>query len=494
MAGGKAEGFGITGFGAHVPRLRLDRRALLDQHGWSHPGLKALARGQRSFADWDEDPVTMAVAAARNAVHGRPVGLAVGVVTLASTSLPFADRQNAGIVAAALGLGEGVATLDATGSLRAGTSALLAGLRGRTAGLVVAADSRRTKPASPQEAKYGDAAAAFTLGGAGGGAGGNDGVLAEFLGGASLSVDFVDHYRASDAAHDYGWEDRWVRDEGWLAIVPRAVRAALEEAGVAAADIAHFILPPGQPRIAATVAERLGIPAAAVRDGLDSRIGDSGAAHALLMLAHALEQAKAGDLILAVGFGQGADALVFRTTGHPWAGPSVEAALAAGRVEAGYGRFAALTGSVERDEGMRAELDVQTPLTVLYRKRDMLLGLVGGRCAACGTRQFPKARVCVNPDCNAWDTQEDVRLADDPARVVTWTADHLTYCPSPPAHYGLIQFEGGGRLLAAYADVDPGDLSVGAKLRMVFRVKDYDPRRNFRRYFWKAAPLRGGRL
>lgn len=474
--------FGITGFGVHVPRLRLDRRALLDQHGWSHPGLKAFAKGQRSFADWDEDPVTMAVAAARVALNGRPVA----ALTLASTSLPFADRQNAGIVAAALGLGEGVATLDATGSLRAGTSALLAGLRGRTAGLVVAAESRRTKAASPQEAKYGDAAAAFTLGG--------DGVLAEFLGGASLSVDLVDHYRASDAAHDYSWEDRWVRDEGWLAIVPRAARAALEEAGAAPADIAHFILPPGQPRIAATLAERLGIPAAAVRDGLDTRVGDSGAAHAPLMLAHALEQAKAGDLVLAVGFGQGADALVFRATGQPRQGPSVEAALASGRVESGYGRFAALTGSVERDEGMRAELDLQTPLTVLYRKRDMLLGLVGGHCSACGTRQFPKARVCVNPDCNAWDSQEDVRLADDPARVVTWTADHLTYCPSPPAHYGLVQFEAGGRLLATYADVEPGDLSVGAPLRMVCRVKDYDPRRNFRRYFWKAALVRGGGL
>ncbi|MCG5239408.1 hypothetical protein [Azospirillum doebereinerae] len=48
--------------------------------------------------------------------------------------------------------------------------------------------------------------------------------------------------------------------------------------------------------------------------------------------------------------------------------------------------------------------------------------------------------------------------------------------------------------MASYADVDPGDLSVGARLRMVFRVKDHDPRRNFRRYFWKAAPVRGGGL
>ena len=473
-------GFGVTGVGVHIPRLRLDRRALLDQHGWSHPGLKALAKGERAFADWDEDVVAMAVAAARAALQGRE---APPALILASTSAPFADRLNAGIVRAALGLVETIATQDVGGGLRAGTSALLAALRARSPALIVAAEKRKTKPASPQEAKYGDAAAAFILG--------SDGVAAEFLGGATLAVDFVDHYRARSAEHDYPWEDRWAREEGWLKLVPRAVAAALEDAGVKAADVAHFILPPGQPRIAAAVAAGSGLPPGAVRDGLENTVGDAGAAHAPLMLAHALEQAAAGEITLVAGFGQGADALVFRATGERLAGPGVGAALAARRVESNYGRFAALTGAVIRDEGMRAELDVQTPLSVAYRNHDMLLGLTGGCCRACGTRQFPKARVCVNPACNAWDAQDDVRLADEPARVVTWTADHLTYCPSPPAYYGLVQFDGGGRFLAAYADVEPGDLSVGAPLRMIFRVKDYDPRRDFRRYFWKAAPARG---
>ena len=29
-------------------------------------------------------------------------------------------------------------------------------------------------------------------------------------------------------------------------------------------------------------------------------------------------------------------------------------------------------------------------------------------------------------------------------------------------------------------------------MRMVFRVKDYDTRRGFRRYFWKATPAGDG--
>lgn len=476
-------GFGITGMGVHVPRLRLDRKALVDHHGWSHPGLKALARGQRSFADWDEDPVTMAVEAARNALSAGRADRVEGV-TLASTSAPFADRQNAGIIAAALGLGERVASRDVGGSLRAGTGALLAALQAGQPGLVLAAEQRRAKAASAQEAAFGDAAAALTLG--------RDGVLAELVAGVTLSVDFVDHYRSAGADYDYGWEERWVRDEGWLKILPRALTGVLAEAGLKADQVTGLILPPVPLVVARRIATTVGIAPDALTDSLTDRIGDSGAAHPLLLLALALEQAKAGDLLLVAGFGQGADALLLRATGVQWPGPSPAALISAGRVETGYGRFAALTGAIDRDEGMRAELDLQTPLTVLYRNSAMLTGLVGGRCRSCGTAQFPAGIVCVNPACNGWHSQDDWRFADDTARVVTWTADHLTYCPSPPACYGLIQFDQGGRMLVAYADAEPGDLAVGAPVRMVFRVKDYDRRRDFRRYFWKAVPLRTG--
>jgi uncharacterized OB-fold protein len=40
-----------------------------------------------------------------------------------------------------------------------------------------------------------------------------------------------------------------------------------------------------------------------------------------------------------------------------------------------------------------------------------------------------------------------------------------------------------------FVDVDPGRLDVGTRVDFHFRIKDIDPQRNFRRYFWKAAPL-----
>src|ERR1035437_8876471 len=144
---------GIVSYGGYIPRLRLDRQSIYRLMGWSAPGLGALARGERSMANFDEDSVTMAVAAARDCMIGADKS-SVGAAYLASTTLPFADRLNSGIVATALNLRSNIRTADFTGALKAGTSALLAGLDGVADGktiLVTAADKRAAKAASSQE-------------------------------------------------------------------------------------------------------------------------------------------------------------------------------------------------------------------------------------------------------------------------------------------------------------------------------------------------------
>jgi hydroxymethylglutaryl-CoA synthase len=42
--------------------------------------------------------------------------------------------------------------------------------------------------------------------------------------------------------------------------------------------------------------------------------------------------------------------------------------------------------------------------------------------------------------------------------------------------------------MADFTDVGNGEIDVGMPVCMMFRVKDYDERRGFRRYFWKAVP------
>jgi hydroxymethylglutaryl-CoA synthase len=480
---------GITAFGAYIPRLRLNRASIAAAHKWAMPGLRGMAKGERSMCNWDEDAITMAVEAARDCLTGRDRS-AIGGVFFASTTMPFLDRQNAGVIGAALNLDHAIASLDVAGSQRAGTSALLAALRGGGEGevLLAAADARKAKPASAAEMQYGHGAAALTVGTAG--------IVARCLAGATVTTDFVDHFRGEGQEFDYGWEERWIREEGYSKIVPQAVKAALAKAGVDGARIARFVMPCTMKGIPEKIARDFGIPAEAVADTLGEVCGDTGAAHPLLMLVAALEQARPGDLILLAAFGQGADALVLEATEAIADLPrrqGVAGALARGRREDDYMKFLSFQDNVRLDWGMRGEMDNKTALTTEYRNKDMVTGFTGGRCTVCGTVQFPRTHYCVNPNCQALDTQEPYSFADSPARVMSFTADWLSYNPSPPFYYGQVQFDTGGRVLMGFTDTDAGQLEVGSPLKMMFRIKDFDKDRGYRRYFWKAAPVATGK-
>ncbi len=479
---------GITAFGGYVPKLRLARQAIVDAHVWADPSLAGKAKGERAMCNWDEDAVTMAVEAARACLNGD--ASAPGAIYFASTSAPFADRQNAGIVSTALSLPEGIASLDIASSQKAGVSALLQGIGAVRGGLyesalVVASEKRRVQAGSPGELAYGDGAAALTVG--------QEGVLAEFVAAQSSTVDFIDHFRGATEAYDYTWEERWIRDEGLAKIAPPCIEQALAKAGLDAGAVDHFIMPSTIGRAVAGIARKVGITKGAVADNLHGVMGASGAAHPLVMLLHVLEtQAKPGQTIVLSSFGQGCDVLVLRATAaladYQSANGIVDA-LARRQVENNYQKFLTFNDLIRLEKGMRAENnDYKTALSVTYRKRDMLLGLVGGRCSQCGTLQFPRTDICVNPQCHAQGAQEPCSFREQPAKVLTWSADYLAYTADPPSHYGMIAFEEGGRFMTDFTDVAAGEVEVGLPVYMVFRIKSVDSRRGFVRYFWKAAP------
>lgn len=476
---------GITGFGAYAPRLRLQRAAVHQANAWFAPGLKGLAKAERAIANWDEDVVTMAVEAARSALGDQDRG-GIDTVVLASTTAPFADRQNAGIVKEALNLPDAVMTLDVGGSQKAGTGALLQALRGSGETLCIAAEKRRARPGSELEMTDGHAAAAVRVG--------RGSVIARLVGAHSVSVDFVDHFRAQDQAFDYGWEARWIRDEGYLGVVGGALKTALLHFGVEGAEIDALIAPIPVRGVPESLAKLAGVRPEAVRDTLAATLGHAGAAQPLLMLADTLAQIGPGQKVLVLGIGQGADVLLFETTdalaGYRSAG-GVSDWLARRKPEINYLKYLAFEGHLVMEAGIRAEFDQKQPLTALYRNRKTVLGLVGGRCAKTGVIQFPRSEIGVGGNDAPVGTQEDYPLADIPARILTYTADNLGYTPDPPGYYGMVEFEGGGRMVCEFTDVDPDRVEVGAPMRMMFRIKAVDGQRGFVKYFWKAVPAAG---
>jgi len=481
---------GITSYGAYIPRLRLNRMSIFQSMGWFAPAIIAVAQGERSMCNWDEDSITMAVAAAQDCITGKDK-IALDGMYMASTTMPFADRQNAGVVATALNLREDIMTSDFTASQKAGSTALVSALESvkskeRKNVLVAAADKRETKGAYFYEMWFGDGAASVMVG--------DKDVIAEYKGSYSISCDFVDHYRGSDNKFDYVWEERWQRDEGYGKIIPQAINGLLDKLGITMDDVDRLVYPCFFKGDHKKIAKKMGATPEKLVDNMHEVCGETGTAHCLLMLVSALEEAKPGDTIIMAGYGQGCNALCFKVTKN--IKKLAEREGFKGTIENkettdNYLKFLKFRDLIQTEMGIRAEAPTQTAMTALWRKRKMILGLVGGKCKKCKTPQFPKMDICVNPECGAIRSQDEYEFNNVPAKIKTFTSDLLAVSVDPPHNYGMVQFEGGGRFMADFTDCAQGDLRVGLPMKMVFRLRTKDKERGFVNYFWKATPVPG---
>src|ERR1700752_2125032 len=112
---------GIVSYGSYVPYRRLKRAAVAQVLG------VVAGKGERAVASFDEDSVSMAVEAARDALRAAPAS-AVQALFFAPTTPPYAEELNAAITGAATRLPLEIRAADLTGSVRAGLSALLQGV------------------------------------------------------------------------------------------------------------------------------------------------------------------------------------------------------------------------------------------------------------------------------------------------------------------------------------------------------------------------------
>lgn len=476
---------GIVSYGSYIPRYRINRKTISAAMGWLNP---ATLPGEKAVANYDEDSLTMAVAAGMDCLEGADRGKLNGLY-LATTTAPYRERESAAIVAMALNLSSSIRTADFANSLKAGTSALLlAGDSVKSGGvnsvLVCSSDCRLGRPGSSQEISFGDGAAAFLVS--------SDGVIASLEGSYSVAYDFPDHWRAAYDRFGRSLEDRWIRDEGYTKFIPEAITGLLMKYGLKAKDLTKVIYPGPYPRDHATMGKRLGFESGQIQELLMEAVGDSGVASPLLMLVAALDEAKPGDNILAVSYGNGCDALWFTVTEEIDKRRNrggIKKYLASKKELISYEKYLALRGILPVEVGLRGEVG-PTHLLTAWRERATILALRGSRCKRCGTPQYPPQRVCVNPNCRAIDEMEDYRFSDKKGTLFSYTEDRLAFSISPPQTTGMIDFEGGGRYVFDITDCEPGSLQIGMPMEMTFRRKYADEVRGIYGYFWKAMPIR----
>jgi hydroxymethylglutaryl-CoA synthase len=223
-----------------------------------------------------------------------------------------------------------------------------------------------------------------------------------------------------------------------------------------------------------------------------ANVGDTGAAMPLMMLAAVLEAARPKDKILVIGYGSGSDALYFEVTENikkAKTGIGIKGHLQLRKELDNYNRYLVYRDLISAEAGIRGEETAMERMSVIYREGQTLAALCGSRCKVCGTPQYPKRRVCINPDCRAIDQMEDYYFYDKIGRINSYTGDNLAFSYDPPAMYGLIDFEEGGRLYLNITDAELGSLRVGLPVKMTFRRKNASKRRGTYSYFWKAMPV-----
>lgn len=483
---------GIVSYGAYVPRYRLDRRKIFQAMGWMDPSTAGNMKGEKAVANFDEDSITMAVAAGLDGLGGLDRSRIDGVY-FASTTMPYKERLNAGIITAALGLKDQIRGADFSGGLKAGTTALLSALESVASKavnnlMVCVSDCRLGRPASGEEMIFGDGAAAFVVG--------EGEVIAEFKGSYSITYDFGDHYRGEFAKFDRKWEDRWIRDLGFDQFVPEVVKGFLNKYGMKMGDFSKVIYDCHYGAERKKLNKTLGISAEMDQGNYQEQIGHCGTAQSLVMLAGALEGAKPGDRLLVVSFGSGCDALCFEVTEKikdykP--GLGISGHLASRADLDVYEKYLVWRDILPADLGLRSEEDLWTRWTALWRKRKEVLGLWGSRCLKCGTPQLPAQKICVNPDCGAVEQMEEYLFSDKKGKVVSFTADMLAASYNPPAIYGAVEFDGGGKFYFDFVDVTLSEMATGLPVAFSFRRKYHDKKRDISGYFWKAVPVKEGK-
>jgi hydroxymethylglutaryl-CoA synthase len=480
---------GIVSYGGYIPRYRLNRKAIFKAMGWLNAGTAGYARGEKAVANFDEDSLTMATSAGVDCLTDLTRSQVEGLY-FASTTVPYKERLNSGIIATALNLCDSIRSADFSNGLRSGTTALISALesveaRGSKKILVCAADNRLGKAGSAQEMIFGDGAAAFLVG--------DDEVIAEFKGSYSLSYDFVDHYRGDLAVYDRSWEERWIRDEGIEKFIPIAVKGLMQKYQLKTSYFDKIIYPCDYAATHRKVAKKLGFEDSQIQATLIEEVGDTGAAHPLVMFAKSLEEARPGERLLVVSFGNGCDALLFEVTEqiNRLKKRRAISGYEKRRFELpNYEKYLVFKGLCQADLGLRSEEDIWTRWSFLWRNRKTILGLMGSRCEKCGTPQYPPQRVCINPDCGAIDQMEDYAFSDKAGTIFNFTGDMLAASIDPPAMHGQVDFEGGGRYWFDFTDCTLDQLKVGMPVEMSFRKRYHDSRRDIRGYFWKAVPIK----
>ncbi|MGB1288415.1 MAG: hydroxymethylglutaryl-CoA synthase, partial [Aggregatilineales bacterium] len=282
---------GIVGYGAYVPRYRLPGREIAKLWTGQEAGSPVK---EKAVAGLDEDVITMAIEAARNAVRRAQISpQELRAVWVGSESHPYAVKPSSTIVAESIGAAPNIQAADWEFACKAGTEAVQAsiGLIGSGMGryaLSIGMDTAQGRPGDALEYTAASGGAAFILGAA-------EEACAIYQGSYSFVTDTPDFWRRAEQTYpSHG--DRFTGEPAYFSHTLNAAGQLMDMMGTQASDYTHAVFHQPNVKFPSRAAKQLGFQPEQIQTGLLANdIGNVYSGSCMIGLTAVLDIAKPGD-------------------------------------------------------------------------------------------------------------------------------------------------------------------------------------------------------
>jgi len=304
---------GIVSYGAYIPRYRIRVDEIAETWGEDADAIrKGLWVFEKSVPDIDEDAVTIAVEAARNAVGRRDLDpKRIEAVYTGSESHPYAVKPTSTIVAEAIGATPFLTAADFEFACKAGTAAIqvcmgLVGSGMIDLGLAIGADVAQGAPGDALEYTAAAGGVAYIIG--------RNELAAEIEATYSLTTDMPDFWRRDGMPYpEHG--GRFTGEPAYFKHIIGAARGLMEKTSTTPKDYDYVVFHQPNGKFPMRAAATLGFTEEQLGPGfVVSHLGNTYSSSAMMGLAAILDVAEPGERILLVSFGSGAGSDAFGIT------------------------------------------------------------------------------------------------------------------------------------------------------------------------------------
>lgn len=298
---------GIIGYGAYIPRRRIKVEEIAKVWGADAPSYKkGLELRQKSVPGLDEDTITIAVEASRNALARAAIDPAeIGAVYVGSESHPYAVKPSGATVAEAIGAVPDCHCADLEFACKAGSEGMFVAYGLVRAGLIkyglgVGADTSQGAPGDALEYSAAAGGAAFIMGAD------DEKMIATIDETFSFMTDTPDFWRR-EHMHYPRHGGRFTGEPAYFRTVMGSVGGILEKSGMQPSDFAHVIFHQPNGKFPKRVGKRLGFTPEQIEVGrVVPLLGNTYSGASPVGLTAVLDIAKPGDRVLMCSYGSGA--------------------------------------------------------------------------------------------------------------------------------------------------------------------------------------------